>query len=92
MLTAKAAGLLLGLSARKVYDLAAAGRLPCYRYDSAVRFDEVDVIAFRAASKIEALRPESTVPLGMPGLTAPTAAGLKLKKFFSVRRAESKTR
>lgn len=44
MITAKQAGLILGVSARAVYDLAASGRLPSYRpLPGAVRFDPADV-------------------------------------------------
>ncbi len=38
MLTAPAVARELGISARAVYALAAAGALPCYRFGAAVRF------------------------------------------------------
>jgi excisionase family DNA binding protein len=51
MLSAKAIGEQLGLSARKIYDLAANGALVSYRFGDAVRFDQADVDAYKASCR-----------------------------------------
>jgi excisionase family DNA binding protein len=51
LLKAAEAGRLLGLSARKVYALAEAGILPCYRFGAAVRFAPADVEAYRESCR-----------------------------------------
>lgn len=43
MLTAKEAAALLGISAREVYRLVGAGKLACYRFGTAVRFEKADL-------------------------------------------------
>lgn len=48
MLTAADVARTLGISARAVYDLAASGAIPTYRFGRAVRFDPADVEAYRA--------------------------------------------
>ena len=54
MVDAAGAAELLGVSRRMVYDLAAAGRLRCYRYSArAIRFDVADVEAFRQGCRAE---------------------------------------
>lgn len=54
---------LLGVSRRMVYDLVASGRLRCYRYSPrAIRFDLVDVEAFRQASRVEVPSPPKCRP------------------------------
>ena len=48
-MTADQVAATLGISARKVYDLAApAGPLPCTRIGRRVVFDEADVLEFKA--------------------------------------------
>lgn len=47
MVTAAGAAEMLGLSKRQVYDYAAKGQLPCYRFGSAVRFDAADIDTFK---------------------------------------------
>jgi excisionase family DNA binding protein len=49
MLTAKQVGPLLGLSPRKVYELAKSGTLASYRFGRAIRYAEADVEAYRLA-------------------------------------------
>jgi len=57
VLTAKQAGALLGLSARKMYELAAEGALPALRPSKgAVRFMESDVLEYRAACRTTAAK------------------------------------
>lgn len=51
MLTAAQTAVQLGLSPRKVYDLAASGALTCYRFDGSVRFDPVDVEAYKTSCR-----------------------------------------
>ena len=66
MLTPLQAAQHLGLSARKVYDLAASGRLACYRFDSAVRFEPSDLDAYKQSSR----SPATTRAAGSTNLTA----------------------
>ena len=47
MLTAKQVAAELGLSARKVYDLARSGALPSYRFGDSVRFEPQEVETYR---------------------------------------------
>jgi excisionase family DNA binding protein len=97
MLTAAAAATLLGLSARKVYAMAAEGILPCYRFGSAVRFDPADLEAYRAAHQSAAKPPHSPRVLRThlklcreagtePGLTGAEMA-LAEKRHRNMRRA-----
>jgi excisionase family DNA binding protein len=51
MLTAKQVGPLLGLSPRKVYELAATGTLPSFRFGDAVRFAPPDVETYRESCR-----------------------------------------
>lgn len=57
MINAKAVGLLLGLSATKVYDLARSGALVSYRFGGAVRFDPQDVEAYKQSCRVVVLQP-----------------------------------
>jgi excisionase family DNA binding protein len=52
MLTAAQVAERLGVSRRLVYDLAARGVLPSYRFEGAVRFEPADVEAYIQASKV----------------------------------------
>ena len=54
MLKAAQAGVLLGLSARKVYALAESGALACHRFGSAVRFDPADIEAYKHSCRLPA--------------------------------------
>jgi excisionase family DNA binding protein len=54
MLKAAAVAQQLGISQRAVYDLAAGGRLACYRLGpdgGAVRFDQADVDTYKASCR-----------------------------------------
>ncbi len=57
MLTAKQVAPLLGLSSRKVYELARAGSLPSFRFDDAVRFDPADVETYRTSCRSTGTNP-----------------------------------
>lgn len=74
LLTAREVGALLGLSARAVYDAAAAGHLACYRLGvgrGAVRFDPADVEAYKAACRSTAIKPPAA---GVSTLTSASTA------------------
>ena len=77
---AKAAASMLGISARKVYELANSGRIPCYRIDTAVRFDPQDVEAFRKSCR------SATTPVTSAGVSSSTvtlrAGDSALADFF----------
>lgn len=60
MLAASDAANRLGLSARAIYALHAAGRLPGYRFGRALRFEPADVEAYRAAHRVAASPPIQT--------------------------------
>lgn len=47
MIDAKTVAPMLGISERSVYELAKSGRLNCYRFGAAVRFDEADVEEYK---------------------------------------------
>lgn len=59
LLTMREAAAMLGISLRKMYDLAApAGPIPCYRLGKRItRFDKKDVQAFIDARRIEQFNP-----------------------------------
>lgn len=52
MLTAAQVGAMLGLSPRKVYDMARSGEIQCYRFGDAVRFEPADVEAYKASCRV----------------------------------------
>lgn len=52
LITAKAVAAMLGISARKVYDMAKSGALPSFKIDDAVRFDPQDVAAYRESCRV----------------------------------------
>lgn len=62
MLTASQAAAVLGLSTRKVYDLAASGRLPCYRVGREVVFDAAAVEQYKASCRVEPTPPPPPQP------------------------------
>ncbi len=73
MITAKQAGMLLGLSAGAVYELARGGKLTYYRLaKSAVRFDEADVEAYKAACRVPARPRPASEPVSIRRLAANT--------------------
>ncbi|MDR3004839.1 MAG: helix-turn-helix domain-containing protein, partial [Acidovorax sp.] len=51
MIDAKQVALLLGLSERTVYELAKSGRLNCYRFGSAVRFEQADIEEYKKSCR-----------------------------------------
>jgi excisionase family DNA binding protein len=69
LLKAAQAGRLLGLSARTMYALAAAGKIACHRMgvgDAAVRFDPADLEAYKQSCR----SPATTPAAGCSSLTA----------------------
>ena len=56
MLTVAQAAARLGVSARKVYDLADSGDLPCYRMGRSVRIAEDDVTEYLAQCRFTATK------------------------------------
>lgn len=50
-MNAKEAASLLGLSARKLYELAQTGQIACYRFGGAVRFDRADLEAYKTSCR-----------------------------------------
>lgn len=84
MLTARQVAGMLGLSSRKVYELAGSAKLPSYRFDRALRFKLSDVEAFVEASRVvrpPTLKPKQ--PLRTVWLKAPPANGeSELEKSF----------
>ncbi len=70
----------LGLSARKVYDLAASGRLASYRFDGSVRIDPIDVEAYKTSCRSHTQR---VTVAGTSNLTASLREpGNALTAFF----------
>lgn len=53
----KDAASFLGLSTGKVYTLARTGKLTCYRFDGAVRFDRADLEAYKTSCRSPATTP-----------------------------------
>jgi excisionase family DNA binding protein len=83
MLKAAEAGRLLGLSARTMYALAAAGKIACHRMglgDAAVRFEEADVLAYKESCR----SPATTRAAGSTSSTArfPELDGSALTSYF----------
>ncbi|MCX8003676.1 MAG: helix-turn-helix domain-containing protein [Burkholderiaceae bacterium] len=96
MLTAADVARQLGLSRRKVYDLAHSGALPAYRFDGAVRFDPADVAAYIQRCRAKTPCPStSTAPAG-GGATSTTAAltdaDAALRSYFRRRGVEPRPR
>ena len=52
MLTAKQVAEMLGVSVRQIYDLAASGKLPAYRFGRSLRFAPSDVETFVIACRV----------------------------------------
>jgi excisionase family DNA binding protein len=71
MLTAAQAAQLLGLSARKLYALAAAGEIAAYRFGAAVRFDPADLNAYKAKCR----SPATTQAAGSTSLIVSSMGG-----------------
>lgn len=57
---------MLGLSRRKVYELAASRSVACYRFGSALRFCMSDVEAYKSSCRVEAAhgQPLRTTSIG----------------------------
>ena len=61
MLTATEAAQALGVSKRHLYQLAAAKKIACYRFGSAVRFDPQDIEAYKQSCR----SPATTLDAGI---------------------------
>ena len=86
-ITAKEAAAVLGLSARKLYELAASGQMACYRFGGAVRFDRADLETYKASCRSPATTPAN----GSISLTASLpGSGSALTAYF--RKAGVKSR
>lgn len=59
LITARQAAQRLGLSPRKIYELAATGRLPSFRFDDAIRFDPQDLETYRESCRSTTTRSSS---------------------------------
>ena len=69
LLTAAQVATLLGLSVRAVYDLAASGELPSYRFGSAVRFAPEDVETYKTKCRSFGTKRESVSAINCTGLS-----------------------
>ena len=78
----------LSLSTRKVYDLAASGELACYRFGTAIRFEQSDLEAYKQKCRFPAI----TRAAGSTNLTAssPAPGANALTDYF--RKAGRKSR
>ena len=56
-INAKAAAQVLGLSARKLYDLAKTGQLASYKFGGAVRFDLADIEIYKTSCRLPVITP-----------------------------------
>lgn len=91
MLNAKQVAERLGISARKVYELAASGHLPSYRFGGAVRFAPDDVDHYIASCRVES---RNTRPQLGPSLTVRLrcSSDAELVDYFRSRGIEPRTR
>ena len=71
-----AASEMLGISKRKVYDLAKEGKLQSYRIDSCVRFSPQDVAAYRQSCLSVTTRETSVGALSSTTLLRASGGGL----------------
>ncbi|MBD7961505.1 helix-turn-helix domain-containing protein [Comamonas sp. Sa2CVA6] len=76
MIDAKAVAKLLGLSERTVYELARSGRLHCYRFGAAVRFDETDVEEYKKSCRSVMTHATSVGALSSTRLLRASGSGL----------------
>lgn len=76
LLTAAQVATLLGLSVRAVYDLAASGELPSYRFGSAVRFAPEDVESYKTRCRSFGTKRESVSAINCTGLSTGAESAL----------------
>ncbi|TFF62539.1 DNA-binding protein [Comamonas sp. A23] len=76
MLDAKAVAGMLGLSERTVYELAKSGRLHCYRFGSAVRFEESDIEEYKKSCRSVSTPATSVGALSSTRLLRASGSGL----------------
>lgn len=87
LLTAAEVAAELHISTRKVYAAAAAGDLGCHRFGAAVRFDPIDVEAWKKKCRSPATTPAS----GSSSLIASSMdAGSALTSYFRKARPNRK--
>ncbi|RYF07982.1 MAG: DNA-binding protein [Comamonadaceae bacterium] len=67
---------MLGVSARKVYELAQSGKLRCYRIDSCLRFSINDVETYRTSCLSVTTRETSVGALSSTRLLRASGSGL----------------
>jgi excisionase family DNA binding protein len=85
MLSVQEAADLLGINKRTMYSLAAPqGPIPCYRIGRSVRFERVDIDAYKEAQRCEPARPITVrTPLPVVRLKASSPTGeTELQKLF----------
>lgn len=77
----KAAAALLGVSARKVYDLAAPdGPIPCYRIGRRITFNRQDILDYQESCRFTATKREVASSLNSTAVSM--ARGSGLEKLF----------
>ncbi len=66
-MNAKQVAVILGMSSRAVYALAAPyGPIPCYRIGRRIVFNEADVVAFKESHRVTQVKVETRIPGPMP--------------------------
>ena len=91
-INAKAAAQVLGLSARKLYDLAKTGQLASYKFGSAVRFDLADLEIYKTLCRLPVTTPANgsiSLTASLPGHASALTeyfqrAGRKSKRTSSI--------
>lgn len=79
LLTASEAAATLRISTRKMYELAASGKVASLRFDSTVRFDPADIEAYKQLCRL----PATTRAAGSSSLTASSPEpGSALTAYF----------
>lgn len=76
MIDAKTVAPMLGISERSVYELAKSGRLNCYRFGAAVRFDEADVEEYKKSCRSVLTHATSVGALSSTRLLRASGSGL----------------
>ncbi|KAA9155710.1 helix-turn-helix domain-containing protein [Delftia sp. BR1] len=76
MIDAKTAAGMLGISDRTVYELAKSGRLHCYRFGTAVRFEESDIEEYKKSCRSVSTPATSVGALSSTRLLRASGSGL----------------
>lgn len=78
-MTIQEAALMLGLSKRKLYELAQSRKIACYRFGSSIRFDIEDLEVYKTSCRL----PATVQATGTINLTASLPVrGSELTAFF----------